>query len=102
MSRRDGTGPPRRRPAGAHAAGGKFEEIVQTPQFRSVVEDYRDTCLWYMNRVLHPENDLQLEQVLTAIENHGDLAAYKRVGEIRKWLPPDFRPLYSSGLPVRG
>ena len=78
------------------------EEIVQTPQFRSVVEDYRDTCLWYMNRALHPENDLQLEQVLTAIENHGDLAAYKRVGEIRKWLPPDFRPLYSSGLPVRG
>ena len=78
------------------------EEIVQTPQFRSVVEDYRDTCLWYMNSDLEPKNDLQLEQVLTAIENHGDLAAYKRVGEIRKWLPRGFRPLYSSGLPVRG
>ena len=78
------------------------EEIAKSDEFRSVVEDYRDTCLWYMNRVLRPENDLQLEQVLTAIENNGDLAAFKRVGEIRKWLPPGFRPLYSSGLPVRG
>ena len=55
-----------------------------------------------MNSDPEPKNDLQLEQVLTAIENHGDLAAYKRVGEIRKWLPRGFRPLYSSGLPVRG
>ena len=74
------------------------EEIVQTPQFLSVVEDSRDTCLWYMNSDLEPKNDLQLEQVLTAIENHGDLAAYKREGENRKWLLSGIRQLYSNGL----
>ena len=79
-----------------------IEDIAKSEEFRSVVEDYRDTCLWYMNSNLEPKNDLQLEQVLTAIENHGDLAAYKRVGEIRKWLPRSFRPKYSSGSPVRG
>lgn len=78
------------------------QEIVQTPEFQSVVNDYRGMCLWYMKPDINPINDVQLEQVLTAIENHGDMAAFKRVGRIRKWLPPDFRPKYSSGLPVRG
>ena len=79
-----------------------INDIIRTPQFRSVVEDYRDMCLWYMNDPLHPHDDIQMEQVLTGIEKNGDLAAFKRVGEIRKWLPPNFKPLYSSGLPVRG
>lgn len=79
------------------------EEIVKTPEFQSVVNDYRDMCLWYMNLDRLPDNDIQLEQILTAIENHGDMAAFKRVGRIRKqWLPRNFRPRYSSGLPVRG
>ena len=78
------------------------EEIVQTPQFRSVVEDYRDTCLWFANDPGHPVGALQLEQVLTEIEKNGDMAAFKRVGEIRQWLPRNFRPRYSSGSPVRG
>ena len=78
------------------------QEIVQTPQFRSVVADYRDTCLWYLRTDVPPENDIQLEQVLSAIENHGDLEAFKRVGRIRQWLPRGSRPRYSSGLPVCG
>ena len=78
------------------------EEIVQTPQFRSLVEDYRDTCLWHMKRNLVPKSDIQLEQVLSAIESHGDLDAYKRVGRIRQWQSRNSRPKFSSGLPVCG
>jgi hypothetical protein len=78
------------------------EEIVQTPEFQSVVRDYRTTCLWFANKPESPVNELQLEQVLTEIEKNGDMEAFKRVGRIRKWLPRDFRPRYSSGLPVRG
>jgi len=96
--------PPSRRkrtPREGHSAM-TVEEIVQTPQFRSVVEDYRDTCLWFANDPEHPVGALQLEQVLTEIEKNGDMAAFRRVGEIRKWLPRNFRPKYSSGSPVRG
>ena len=79
------------------------EEIVKTPEFQSVVNDYRDTCLWFANNPESPTCDIQLEQVLSAIECHGDLAAFKRVGRIRKqWLHRNSRPKYSSGLPVCG
>lgn len=61
-------------------------------------------CLWFASAeaVAHPQNDLQLEQVLTSIEQNGDMSAFKRVGRIRKWLPRGFRPRYSNSLPVRG
>lgn len=78
-----------------------IKEIIETEEYKSVVNDYRGTCLWFAGDVLHPETDIQLEQVLDAIETNGDMAAFKRVGRIRKWLSPDFRPRYSSGLPVR-
>lgn len=78
-----------------------WQDIVKTEEYKSVVTDYRATCLWFAGDVLHPETDVQLEQVLDAIETNGDMAAFKRVGRIRRWLSPDFRPKYSSGLPVR-
>ena len=78
-----------------------FREIVQSADYQSVVNDYRSTCLWFANDELHPANEVQLEQVLSAIESSGDIEAFKRVGRIRKWLSPDFRPKYSSSLPVR-
>ena len=78
------------------------QEIVATPEFQSVVKDYRGMCLWFMKSDLHPENDIQLEQILSSIESHGDLVAFKRVGRIRQWLQQSSRPKYSSGLPVCG
>ncbi len=79
------------------------KEIVQTEEFQSVVRDYRNMCLWFANRPECPTSDIQLEQVLSAIECHGDMAAFKRVGRIRKkWLRRNSRPKYSSGLPVCG
>jgi hypothetical protein len=67
------------------------EEILETPEYRSVVEDCRATCLWSMGDALHPRSERQLAQVLEAVEKNGDLAAYRRAGEIRKWLSPDSR-----------
>ena len=78
------------------------QDIAKTPEYRSVVEDYRATCLWSMGDALHPRNRAQLEQVLSAVEKNGDLAGYRRAGEIRKWLSPGFKPTYSSGLPIHG
>ena len=78
------------------------EEIIKTPEYISVVDDYKDVCLWFSPECYHPQTGVQLEQILTSIERNGDLNAYKRVGRIRKWLSPSFKPTYSSGLPIHG
>lgn len=78
-----------------------FREVVCSEDFRSVVSDYRQTCLWFANDAFHPQDEIQLEQILSAIESNGDMDAFKRVGRIRKWLSPSFSPKYSSSLPVR-
>lgn len=78
------------------------EEIIQTPEYISVVDDYKDACLWFAPECHHPRTGVQLEQILTSIERNGDVNAYKRVGRIRKWLSPNFKPTYSSGLPIHG
>ena len=78
------------------------EEIIKTPEYVSVVDDYKDVCLWFSPECYHPHTGVQLEQILTSIERNGDLNAYKRVGRIRKWLSPNFKPMYSSGLPIHG
>ena len=78
------------------------EEIIKTPEYISVVDDYKDVCLWFSPECYHPHTGVQLEQILTSIERSGDLNAYKRVGRIRKWLSPNFKPTYSSGLPIHG
>lgn len=77
------------------------QEVIQSREFQSVVDDYRETCLWFMNGERTPANEIQLEQVLSAIEQTGDLAAFKRVGRIRKWLSPNFKAAYSNSLQVR-
>ncbi len=78
-----------------------FKEIIDSEDFKTVVRDYRSTCLWFANDVYAPRDEVQLEQILSAIEAHGDMAAFKRVGRIRRWLSPDFKPKYSNSLPVR-
>ena len=78
------------------------EEIIKTPEYISVVDDYKDVCLWFAPECYRPHTGVQLEQILTSIERNGDVNAYKRVGRIRKWLSPNFKPTYSSGLPIHG
>ena len=79
-----------------------FQEIAETPEYRSLVEDCRATCLWSMGDALHPRSARQLEQVLEAVERNGDLAGYRRAGEIRKWLSPDSRRKSCGASPVCG
>ena len=78
-----------------------LSEVINSEDFKSVVRDYRHMCLWFANDVFHPQDEVQLEQILSSIEASGDRTAFKRVGRIRKWLSPDFNPKYSSSLPVR-
>ena len=63
-----------------------IEEIVNSKELRSLIDDYRGMCLWYADEKLYPKDRQQVEWILTAIESYGDMAAYKRAGRIRQWL----------------
>jgi hypothetical protein len=53
---------------------------------RQLVDDYRLRCLWFLRENYYPETDDAREQVFRAIDTHGDLAAFRRVTELRAWL----------------
>lgn len=84
-------------PVGTSRAGGKYDiiylvmtvqEISDTVQYRTLVKDYRDTCLWFADGRLvdHPSDVRQLGMILASIESNGDANAFRRAGEIRQWL----------------
>jgi hypothetical protein len=77
------------------------EEIIQTKEFQSVVNDYRAMCLWFFPVDFMPSSTYELNRVLESIERYGDMAAYKRIGRIRKWLSQTFNADSSDFSPFR-
>ncbi len=65
-----------------------LQDIVNSEEYRSLVKDYRWSCLWFANEdiVREPRAVDQLRMVLSAIEANGDAEAYRRSGRIRQWL----------------
>ena len=53
---------------------------------RRLVDDYRVRCLWFLRDDYYPATADERERVLRLIERHGDLAAFRRVAEVRTWL----------------
>ena len=63
-----------------------IREIIESKEFRSVVNDYRGMCLWNLPEDFMPQNERQIEMVIDNLEHYGDLSAYRRAGRIRAWL----------------
>jgi hypothetical protein len=55
-------------------------------ELRSLVDDYRTRCLWFLRDDLYPETPQEALRVLEQIERHGDREAFVRAGRIRRWL----------------
>ncbi len=53
---------------------------------RRLVDDYRVRCLWFLREDYYPATADARERVLRLIERNGDLAAFRRVAEVRTWL----------------
>ena len=53
---------------------------------RSLVDDYRVRCLWFLRPDYYPSSPSESLRVLDLIERHGDVAALRRASEIRTWL----------------
>lgn len=55
---------------------------------RTLIDEYRARCLWYLAPDYYPTSENEALRVLSAIERHGDRAAFQRASEIRQWLSP--------------
>lgn len=51
-----------------------------------LVDEYRVRCLWYLRKDYYPDTVDAAVRVLRAIEQHGDLAAFKKAAPLRQWL----------------
>lgn len=55
-------------------------------EVRTLMDEYRAESLWYMRKDYYPESVQDAIQILNAIENHSDLAGFKRAAALRRWL----------------
>ena len=62
------------------------EDIAKTEEFRSIVEDYRGMCFWFMADDWFPNDKRGYEMAAENLEHYGDMRAYRKAGEIRQWL----------------
>jgi hypothetical protein len=55
---------------------------------RSLIDDYRTRCLWFMRRDYYPDTPEAQLRVLDHIQRHGDRDAFVRAATLRQWLSP--------------
>lgn len=60
-------------------------------KLRSLVEEYRSRCLWFLREDHVPRTREEILRTLDLIERYGDRAGYIRAQEIRTWLSQDSR-----------
>lgn len=53
---------------------------------RTLVDESRVQCLWFLRGDYYPANDVERTRVLLLIERHGDVAAFRRAATLRSWL----------------
>jgi hypothetical protein len=53
-----------------------------------LVDEYRDRCLWFLDRTFRPRNAQEALWVLDLIERYGDRGAFERSARLRPWLSP--------------
>jgi len=54
-----------------------------------LVDEYRSRCLWFLKQDHYPRTAAAIANVLRQIEIHGDLSAFQRAADIRRWLSRD-------------
>ena len=68
--------------------------IDVTKSVASLVEEYRDRCLWFLRPDYVPTTREEILHTLDLIERYGDRAVYERAEEIKAWLSRDFSPAF--------
>ena len=60
-------------------------------KLRSLVEEYRNRCLWFLRADYFPDTREEMLRTLDLVERYGDRAGYQRAQEIRAWLSQNSR-----------
>ena len=55
-------------------------------EVRSLVDDYRERCLWFVRADYYPSTPDEILRVLRWIFARGDREAFQRAGKIEEWL----------------
>ncbi len=55
-------------------------------EVRALVDEYRASCLWFLREDYYPGSPEDAVRVLAAIEQHGDVTAFRRAATLRRWL----------------
>jgi len=53
---------------------------------RALVDEYRDRCLWFLEKGYYPVTVAERLRVLDSLQRHGDLSAFQRAGELKRWV----------------
>jgi len=61
---------------------------VESQAITNLMACYRVRCLWFLKEDFVPTTLNEALQVLAAIEQHGDLAAFRETRRLRAWLSP--------------
>lgn len=55
-------------------------------EVRSLTDDYRERCLWFVRSDYYPSSPDEVLRVLRWIRARGDKEAFQRAGKIERWL----------------
>lgn len=64
------------------------EDDAIVAELRSLVDEYRSLCLWFLREDYYPATRDEVLTVLRHIERHGDREGFKRAAALRRWLSP--------------
>jgi len=74
----------------AHATGLHSPAMALDPaldnEVRSLIDDYRERCLWFVRSDYYPSSPDEIRRVLQWIRDRGDREAFLRAGKIEQWL----------------
>jgi len=59
-------------------------------EVRSLVDEYRQRCLWFVRPDYYPSTPDEILRVLRWIRARGDREAFQRAGKIEEWLSRAF------------
>jgi hypothetical protein len=67
-------------------AAEKLDLASARERIRSLIDRYRDRCLWFLREDCYPATAAEALRMLEAIERHGDLEAFREAATLRRWL----------------
>ena len=59
---------------------------VLDAEVRSLVDEYRERCLWFVRSDYYPSTPEEILRVLRWVRARGDREAFQRAGKIEEWL----------------